>query len=755
MLAPLSDLRSSAPCRKLSSSRVTLMISPVSESVCYRFGAFRLDLRSRVLDRDGAVVPLAPRTFDLLHAFVRSGGRLLTKDELLRQVWGDVNVEEASLAFQVSTLRKALGEHGTAWIETVPKHGYRFTAPVREDRPEDTRDRDALSMPPAARVRLVPAVWRWAAGLVAVVAIVVALRSSSLPDDKVPREIRLEAVPFTSYTGREAEPTFSPDGSQVAFTWDGENQDNFDIYVKVIAAEQPHRLTSDPARDGSPAWSPDGTVIAFLRDKPGGGSEVLLIPPTGGPERTIGEVQGQAHEGLSWSPNGRSLAVGDRSSPGDPVGIFVLDTVSGVKKRLTPPTTHAAIQPAFSPDGRTIAFNQTLRPDGPFVHVVPEAGGELRKLAPTSVPRGRLAWIPGREEILFTAVPLARDGGQARPSPYRMGRASLWRVPAAGGEARLLAGSEDAIDVAVSADGRRLVYSQGTIDWDIWRLDLRRGPATEEAQTRFAFSTKTDANPQFAPDGERVAFTSGRSGQHEIWVVDGQGRHPRRLTYLEGFAGSPRWSPDGKTIAFDFAPKGGNSPDIHVISALGGPTRQVTTSPAIDAMPSWSRDGRWIYFGSDRSGRFQVWKVPSSGEEAGNARQVTRGGGFAAIESTDGHVYFTPRMAGTLDPQSALWRLPVEGGDEEVVVEGYRSSHASWDLTAEGLYFVDQEPSSSGTSWVVRFQSFNRGPATVVARLRHPPFLAGPAVSVSPDGRWMLSTQGYQESDLVLAEIFR
>ncbi len=212
----------------------------------------------------------------------------------------------------------------------------------------------------------------------------------------------------------------------------------------------------------------------------------------------------------------------------------------------------------------------------------------------------------------------------------------------------------------------------------------------------------------------------------------------------------------GKTIAFDFAAKGGKNVDIYVISASGGSARQVTTSPAIDATPSWSRDGRWIYFASNRNSSWQVWKVPGSGEEAGSSRQVTRGGGFAAIESTDGrHVYFTKRMSGTLDPQNALWRIPVEGGDEEVVLEGYRSSHGSWDLTAEGLYFVDQEASSSGTSWVVRVQGFDRRPATVVARLRHPPFLGGPAVSVSSDGRWMLSTQGYEESDLMLAEVWR
>jgi len=307
-------------------------------------------------------------------------------------------------------------------------------------------------------------------------------------------------------------------------------------------------------------------------------------------------------------------------------------------------------------------------------------------------------------------------------------------------------------------------YARSPLDWDISRLDLRRRPATGEAQTRFAPSTEDDANPQFSPDGERVAFTSLQSGQHEIWVVDGQGRHPLRLTSLgrEGSVGAPRWSPDGKTIAFDFAAKrvydfaakGVNNVDIYVISASGGPPQQVTTSPAVDVMPSWSRDGQWIYFASNRDGQMQVWKVPSSGEKAGSARQVTRGGGFAAIESTDGHVYFSKRWSGTLDPQNALWRIPLDGGDEEVVVAEYRSSHG-WDLTAKGLYFVDEEPSSSGTSWVVRFQGFDRRHATELARLRHPPFLGGPAISVSSDGRWMLSTQSQGESDLMLVENFR
>ena len=344
--------------------------------------------------------------------------------------------------------------------------------------------------------------------LVAGVAAFVVFRYASRPDAPVPREIRLEAVPFTSYTGREAEPTFSPDGAQVAFTWDGESQDNHDIYVKAIGAEQPLRLTSDRARDGSPAWSPDGTRIAFLRDKPGGGSEVRLIPPTGGPERTIGEVQGLADQGLSWSPDGRSLAVVDRSSPGERLGIFVLDIVSGVKKRLTPPSTFAhpagllarRSDPRLQPDARPPWSVRARRSRG---------WGRAERARANQLPEGSTG-LDARRRRRFSSprCPSQHDGGQPRPSSAGRAVASLWRVPADGGQARLLAGSENAVDVAVSADGHRLVYSQGTMDWDIWRLDLRQRPATGDAQTRFIASTKDDANPQLSPDGERVAFTS-------------------------------------------------------------------------------------------------------------------------------------------------------------------------------------------------------------------------------------------------------
>ena len=105
-----------------------------ASSGLYTFGSFRLDAASRVLTRSGAVVTLAPKTFDLLVFLAESGGRLISKRELMETLWKGTFVEEANISFQISSLRKALGQEANTWIEAVPKYGYRFTAPVEQER---------------------------------------------------------------------------------------------------------------------------------------------------------------------------------------------------------------------------------------------------------------------------------------------------------------------------------------------------------------------------------------------------------------------------------------------------------------------------------------------------------------------------------------------------------------------------------------------------------------------------------------------
>ena len=117
----------------------------ITSSGLYEFGPFRLDVEQRVFTRAGEVLPLAPKTFDLLVLFLQRPGHAFSKQELMSALWPDAFVEEANLSFQVSTLRKAMGDGAARWIETLPKHGYRFSDDVRASDPLRAPEKEARS----------------------------------------------------------------------------------------------------------------------------------------------------------------------------------------------------------------------------------------------------------------------------------------------------------------------------------------------------------------------------------------------------------------------------------------------------------------------------------------------------------------------------------------------------------------------------------------------------------------------------------
>jgi len=218
--------------------------------------------------------------------------------------------------------------------------------------------------------------------------------------------------------------------------------------------------------------------------------------------------------------------------------------------------------------------------------------------------------------------------------------------------------------------------------------------------------------------------------------------------------GSPAWSPDGRTIAFDSLKSG--SYDVWIIDAEGGVPRQLTFEPSDDGTPSWSRDGRWIYFHSDRSGSSQVWRMPAQG---GEASQVTRNRGFYGRESWDGKtLYYTKSQSGT-----SLWRVPVEGGEETEFVKGPIPSFPDWDLSRTGIYFLTTTTRDSlRDTWVVgapkdftlSFAAFQGG-STAELYTWQSTFLVF-SVLVSPDDEWVLYAESLPGTDeLVLIENFR
>jgi Tol biopolymer transport system component len=547
----------------------------------------------------------------------------------------------------------------------------------------------------------------------------------------------VEVVPLTSSAGSEDEPSFSPDGKQVAFSWDGENQDNYDIYVKLIGAPKPLRLTTDPAEDHGPLFSPDGQSIGFTR-MANGRLSYVVIPAIGGGERVVADLGPDTRDptwtfgwccSSAWLPDGKAIIVdGLRRLSRETGDVRSLSSGSGAL--LT------GWYPAVSPDGRTLAFARPSSRAVTGIHLIDmsvrgEPVGEPRTVVMFDGEVSGLAWTADGRQLVFSGGRLSGAGVSK----------VLWRIAAAeGAHPDRLPFGDDASSPAISPAGGRIAFVRTTLDVSIWRTSLGDGTAPS-APAKFVSSTRNEWNPQYSPDGKRLAFESNRTGESAIWVGDADGSNLIEVFSRAGkHSGTPRWAPDNERLAFD-STAAGSSFDIYAIRVGSAQPVRLTMDPADDAMPSWSPDGRWVYFGSTRTGRWEVWKVPPAG---GQATQVTRNGGACAFPSADGtRIYYTKH-----DGDAALWSMPVAGGAETQVLPSVVGR--AFAVFADRIYFVPGADRNG--RYAVHFLPFATGVASPVVGIASSP---GLGMTVSPDRREILyPLDDSTNKDLMLVEGF-
>jgi Tol biopolymer transport system component/serine/threonine protein kinase len=559
---------------------------------------------------------------------------------------------------------------------------------------------------------------------------------------QTPAPLAFTPTPLTALPGAENSPTLSPDGSQVAFVWIREDVPTADVYATVIGANtQPLRLTHDEANHAWPAWSPDGRSIAVWHHAGAAGTTqqatLALISPLGGPERTLLEWDGYIRR-IDWSPDGRWLAISPVVPRGNlDRGIVLVSVETGerIEWASLDPALKSSAAPAFSPDGRRLAF---VRPKDDFASdlFVVDVGPDGRPTgAPVQIPCsyhdiGNPVWTADGRELLVTAGVASSNGGVVRVAVNGSGRATA------------IAGLErPGLRIDLSSDGRRLVFPRDSGDADIWRIDVT-DPA---ASGRVAASTLWDEGADYSPDGTRVVFSSNRSGAREIWVADVTGENAIALTGFGGpVPGTARWSPEGSLIAFDGRP--GSSSEIFVVAPGGGAMRQITDGPGEDARPAWSPDGRWIYFSSDRTGRNEIWRVSPDGRDLG---QITKTGGNTVVASRDGQwLYYQPAAVAP----AVIRRIRPDGtGDELVVDENVR--FLGFAVSDNTLWWILN--ASSGVQEVrLRRMGLNDRIAADVTRI---PFVPGPVgITVSADDRSVLVTRPVLGgSDLLLVDGFQ
>ena len=485
----------------------------------FRFGTFEMDVASRQLRKSGYRVKVSGQPLEVLAVLLERSGEVVTREELRVHLWpGNTHVEfEPNLNKVVNRLRGALGDspERPLFLETIPGRGYRFIAPVERVESPAGNHLDAHALPtivaPAAAGR---GGWRLAAALLLALAAALAWfvfhKGSPAPQS-------FRSVPLSSYAGRETSASFSPDGTAVAFVWDGAEQDNIDIYTLSIGASKAVRLTSNASKEYSPAWSPDGNWIAFLRELDADRASVLVMSPDGKSVRPLATLHSQPpvyaafsipRGTLAWSADSQFVVAPDSESQEGPFALFALSLASGDLRRITtpPPQTLGDFAPSLSPDGRGLAFirgggHQT----GKEIHVLevtPDltARGSARRIGGLSQPWiDSFDWTADGRELVFSAAQ-SIDGGR-----------TLYRVPVArsGNPEPLLGFGPDCTYPAVSRHGARLAYTrQDSRMSSIWRIRLSAPGVASGSPERLTASTSTNMAADLSPDGKRIVFRS-------------------------------------------------------------------------------------------------------------------------------------------------------------------------------------------------------------------------------------------------------
>ena len=700
--------------------------------MAYGFGPFVVDTVKRTLSRDGRVVPLTSKTFDVLVVLLEHNDRIVTKEELLNRVWPNTAVNENNLARQISSLRRALGQRSDQrdFVVTVPGQGYRFVADVRPlpaplerstepdfqpevpTAPEPPEEWSAGREEEAAGVvpRTSPRRWLVAAILGATAAgVFIGLAGAKLFWVEQAQPVRaLQRVTYDEAT-LPRDPSWAPDGRWIVYVSD--RAGNADLWKQRPGDPDPVRLTTSEANESQPRWSPDGRSIVFRSERDGGG--LYVMPASGGAERLLSNFGYDPQ----WSPDG-TLILFKRSTvlPGMPA-IYVVGLDGRPPRPVRPDVLgeFTSVQVTWHPgDGRISAWGRTRDDHTRFVNVPIESGRATEpaitvqiRQALESVSAGKFVWAASRRYIYFE--------GRAGDTH------NVWRItvdPATeqwlDGPQRLTTGAGEEANMALSPDGARLIFTATSSRTRLWAfpLDLATGRITGQPRPITDGSTgEVDFDARI--DGSKVAYRVVRAGRNELWersIVEGRER--LLLASSDARLLKPRWSPDGAQLAYSRCDQQDNRLALAVLNADGSGARVLTRPSQVDMQGAdWSKDGRTI-IGSCRfnaSERYSTCLVSvSTARDA--ADPVVR-----IIASDPKRNLYNQRFSPdqrwitflahdlSYASTSAVYVIPAAGGSWRAITDGsWFDDKPRWGPDGRILYFVSNR-SGMANVWGRRF----------------------------------------------------
>lgn len=674
----------------------------------YTFGSFIFDISKSILQNDLEQFPLPRKQFEILYLLVTNAGQVINKEVFLSRIWPEQDVEESNLTIQIHLLRRVIEPdmRNPVHILTVPSRGYTMAGVVTYT--ETSRKETITAATSAAEEALAPIVTETLPASVMAPGEVTRTTDRRAPrrfpqlnidrmvaigatlaflatliyflSPKTPQS-NARTAPLTTLVGAERYPAISPDGKLIAFTWDGDQLKNDDIYIQQTSGSNLLRITTDPGSEIQPSWSHDGQNLAFLRGdlNPGEPYHLVIVPVFGGLERDIGRVSG----GLDWAPDGLNLAVTKLTNEGGHAVIFLISADGHNQRQITQPSpigNSFDSNPRFSPDGQTIAFLRRKNAEQSDVFITSVETGKFQQLTNQNqnIQDGSLYWDVDGKSLLFISLQnnirewwgltqIGLNGDPLKIFPHLNLPKNAFTL------------NRRALTYSFSTQQNMVAFANELEDDQIRILNFS-GSGNEPCTIN---STRSDTTPQLSPDGSRLVFSSTRSGSSELWLASSDCSDLKQLTnFNESTTGNPRWSPDGTRIVFDHRQSDRN--DVYVINADSTIPIRVTESNGQNSMPFWSADGEWIYFTSNRTAPNrlnQIWKSRVTGGPAIPVSTADDAEKWRPQLSQDGkNLYFVRN--------NQIWQQETSSGREYPIQElANLQFNCNWELNGDAIYY--------------------------------------------------------------------
>jgi Tol biopolymer transport system component len=541
----------------------------------------------------------------------------------------------------------------------------------------------------------------------------------------------------TNAPGPEITPAISPDGKMVAYIA-ASPTGHAQLFLRQISGGRAVALTDGTTDAIAPAWKPDGSGLVYSSAVDG---TLLSIPSLGGsPTAVIAPSAQGAYVNCNFSPAADHIACLNYND-----GAIYVGTGDGKDfKRITAPARDPAHSPAWSPDGKRIAYvkgnvefltwGQTLgNLAASSIWVIPASGGDPVRISDENHLNTSPVWSADGDHVLFVS-----SLGGARDIYSQRVKSS---GQPDGAPARLTTGLNPHT-ISLSADGHSLAYTVFATTGNIWEVAINgTQPISPASAKQITFGNQTVESMSVSRDDKWLAYDSNVSGNADIYRLSLDGGDPQQLTHDPADDFAPSWSPDGKEIAFHSFRNGNR--DIFVMSADGSRVEPVVATPRQERLASWSADGNSIVYISIPD---SIFIVSRSNGHWGTPRFLAIGGG--PLWSPDGKTIAISTQAGVdlVAPDGSSKKSFEFKGHGPLAVFG-----GAWSRDSRLIYYCIANPDGTNSIGVLDIAS---GAEKVIYHFADPLRQLYRGV-IWADTKDLFYTIGTRESDVWVMELNR